>query len=322
MIVAFSDAGSRTDAVQASLLVYRAIQSSGVPVRHVRLFVPDQASTMPDIDGIRASRPADVARLVREARRDDRDVVLNVPDAASCDPELRRMVDAFVVTVGPYAVDERAASESGRDGTGAASDSPAWYLGCRRSGGGPAASAFIARMSALGRATRLLPVALPALSRSEAENLFRGITGARVLDSALRLVSALRYIATDRSLDTIDAGVVGVHSDNERGKAIPDARSFVERLRDLADDLEASETGHGPPADILAGAPVLDDWAFGIAPVQVLVGIASGHPSITGGRRVVTTQVVATDNATFARTLSRYYVLGRPAGGAGTAHLQ
>lgn len=312
MIVAFSDLGSRTDAVHASLLVARAIRASGAPVFHISVAADSEEAAVPSVDGVLSYGLPETLRVVRQARLSHHDVVLTLPFSIWREPGLRRLVDVPVATVGPYAEDERMAA--GEDSTSSVPEGalPAWYLGCRRPGGGPAASTFTASMSDLGLKGRLLPLTLPALNRSEAEDLSRGVASARLLSSAILLVSALRRIAVDPSVDLID----GLHAANA------DSRSVVERLRDLADDLEALDRGQGPTASALAQAPVLDGWAAEIAPVRVLRGIASGHPNIAGGRSVVTTQVMATDNATWARTLSRFYVLGMPAGAARRRRLQ
>lgn len=314
MIVAFTDLGSRTDALHASLLVSGAIRASGASVSHIRVLTPASEPAMPAVAGVRTHMLVDAVHVVREARRNDHDVVLNVPHAARSDPALRRLVDALVVTVGPHADDEREAAGPDpfacHDGA-----PPAWYLGCRRSGGQPAASRFAARMSDLGRPNRLIPGTLPVLSRLEGEDLGTGVIGARLLAVSRALVSTLRRIAADPSLGTIGSG------DGFSNDAARDSRSFPERLRELADDLETLDRGKRPTADILADAPVLEGWAVGTVPVPVLRGVASGHPSIATGRPVVTTQVMATDNATWARTLSRYYVLGSAAGERPPAHL-
>jgi hypothetical protein len=320
LIIAISDAGTRADTVQAAHLLVQAISVSGSMAS--LLSVDAERSTVPSFDGVAPSTLSETMRLVREAREADRDVVLALPAEALRDPRLRRLLDLSVVTVGPYADDERAAVALGDAGAAADDALPMWHLGCRRSGGGPAATAFAARMTELGHPHRLLPVTLPALSRAEAADLARGVTGPRVLDAGLLLLSALRKVVADPSAERIDTPALDARSEAERVAMTADARSFVERLRDLADDLERLDRDHGPTAQDLAHAPVLDDWAPEILPVRILRGLAIDHPSIRNGRPVRTTQVMATDNATWARTLSRYYVLKSPVGAARPARLQ
>lgn len=315
MIIAFSDTGTRTDTIQAALLLVQAMKASGAAVSLVRVRSHIDGSTAASREDIRVTAPADAAEIVRAARADRRNVVLDLPTDAARDPKLGRLIDVSVVAVGPYAEDERAAA--GPDGA-----RPTWLLGCRRSGGGPAAAAFVARMSELGRAHRLLPVTLPALSRTEAADLALGVVGPRLLDGALCLLSLLRKVAEDPSVDRIERPVRDTRPEAKRVTMTPDARSFVERLRDLADDLEAMDRGEAPTAEDLALAPVLEDWANEIVPVRILRGLAIDHPSIRNGRPVRTTQVMATDNATWARTISRFYVLGTPAGAGRPARLQ
>jgi hypothetical protein len=66
---------------------------------------------------------------------------------------------------------------------------------------------------------------------------------------------------------------------------------------------------------------VLDGWSCDAVFAPVLKGRVTGHPGIAEGHRVRTSEVYLTDRATFARTLSRWYVLRTPAGdSAGAVH--
>jgi len=71
----------------------------------------------------------------------------------------------------------------------------------------------------------------------------------------------------------------------------------------------------------VAGDPSLEHRGEdGVARPAVEHGRA-GHPGIAEGHRVRTSEVYLTDRATFARTLSRWYVLRTPAGdSAGAVH--
>jgi len=104
-------------------------------------------------------------------------------------------------------------------------------------------------------------------------------------------------------------------SDEVRETAISaDTRSFPDRLRDLADDVEAVAAGFGPSAADLADAPVLDGWDCDVIATPILRGRVSGHPNIVENHSVRTSEVFLTDRRTWARTLSRWYVLRTPAG--------
>ena len=90
------------------------------------------------------------------------------------------------------------------------------------------------------------------------------------------------------------------------------------RLRRLADDLDRIVAGTAPSAIELARAPLLVDWqiVLGLPSGVSLVGFAAGHP-VLGTKQIVTSPVwVLAPDLTWARTLSRFYRLGIPAGGA------
>jgi hypothetical protein len=89
------------------------------------------------------------------------------------------------------------------------------------------------------------------------------------------------------------------------------------RLRALADDLDRIAQGTAPTAADLAHAPLLVDWRFMLTWAGVsLVGFVAGHP-LRGSRHIATSPVWVLDPALrWARTLSRFYRLGLPAGGA------
>ena len=86
-------------------------------------------------------------------------------------------------------------------------------------------------------------------------------------------------------------------------------------LRILAADLERIRDGLGPTEDELAWAPLLDEWRTGIRGVLCLGGRPFGHPTLTGSRNALTSPVWVLDPVRgYARTESRFYRLGRPAG--------
>ncbi len=81
----------------------------------------------------------------------------------------------------------------------------------------------------------------------------------------------------------------------------------IERLRSLADDLEAAAAGRVAEHAM----PLIPSWSFGTRVAPCLVGHVFGHPSIGDGRRAITSEVYYVDpSRRLARTLSRWYKLG------------
>lgn len=81
----------------------------------------------------------------------------------------------------------------------------------------------------------------------------------------------------------------------------------------------AEECAAGPSPGELAEAPLLQDWSIRPHPQvggPVISGRVYGHPSVADGTRITTTHVAMLDEdgGTWGRTLSRYYLLGRPEG--------
>ncbi|WP_408735169.1 DUF6634 family protein [Muricoccus aerilatus] len=69
------------------------------------------------------------------------------------------------------------------------------------------------------------------------------------------------------------------------------------------------------PADLHA-APVVDHWQWSSRTMRTVVGTVQGHPRLPDGP-VLTTELWAVDlERRWARTLSRYYVLGDQRGEA------
>lgn len=147
----------------------------------------------------------------------------------------------------------------------------------------------------------VLPTAVPALSRRETDALLDGQHGHRIARMGAQLAMAL--------LEPADVQ-----------EARFDERTLSDRLRELADDLEAIQEGTGPTDQDLHRAPLLSSWSELPQPVPVLAGIADRHP--TCGKFIVTSQVFASDGQTWARTLSRWYRLGRPSNEVNAPPLQ
>jgi len=90
-----------------------------------------------------------------------------------------------------------------------------------------------------------------------------------------------------------------------------DPRDISQRLWELADDLAMIKAGQGPSQAELDAAPVLQDWYLELEVGLVLVGRVEGHP-VLGSRWIRTSLLYHFDKLrSFARTLSRYYRLGR-----------
>jgi hypothetical protein len=92
------------------------------------------------------------------------------------------------------------------------------------------------------------------------------------------------------------------------------------RLECLAQDLRAIAEGSAPRTEDLETAPVIDGWVFGQRSMTTMVGTLIGHPRLPDGA-VHTTEVWAIDPCRrWARTLSRFYVLGTRRTGGGHDH--
>jgi hypothetical protein len=311
LIIAFSDTGGRTDATHAALATAQALHALGDIVTVIRV-AAEGLLAGPLAGGPIAmmgrSRADQAVEAVREARDADHTVILDLPPDGLHDPSLRALVTVPVFAVGPHAIDEALAVTLAdtREEVGP----PTWFLGCRRSGN-PAA--FQKAMSREGAAPHVLPVTLPQLTRAEATALEAGAPGGRILRSGILLASCLLRLTNDPTVPRLAGPAAAARSEAERIAVTADDRRFGERLRDLADALDAFAQGQAPTAEDIADAPVLDNWKTEILTVPILTGTVSAHPGIRNGRPVRTTQIFASDNATWARTLSRLYVLGAPA---------
>ena len=88
------------------------------------------------------------------------------------------------------------------------------------------------------------------------------------------------------------------------------------RLSALVADMSALRGGAAP--GILTGEepPFLGGWGLAQRPVPCLVGLSSGHPRLFGsGRPIATSDLwLMSADQSWARSLSRWYRLGRPAG--------
>jgi hypothetical protein len=91
----------------------------------------------------------------------------------------------------------------------------------------------------------------------------------------------------------------------------PELEFEIERLRRLADDLDGIQHGRHPGRKVLSTAPRIEGWHLAVRPTACLTGCVFGHPWIKEGGIGITTDLWAIAPALgYARTLSRFYVLG------------
>lgn len=95
---------------------------------------------------------------------------------------------------------------------------------------------------------------------------------------------------------------------------VPELDDEIQRLRRLLRDLEFVRSGRHPDRNQLASAPLIDDWRIVNRPAPCLMGTVKGHPTIKNGHTGLTTELwLLAPTLGYARTLSRYYAMGRPA---------
>ena len=85
------------------------------------------------------------------------------------------------------------------------------------------------------------------------------------------------------------------------------------RLYALVTDMEKIRSGE-PPNRLGEGAPILDRWVMTHRPEVCLAGLSTGHPKLAGAARPIITSDLwlLSKDRQWARTLSRWYRLGRP----------
>ena len=100
---------------------------------------------------------------------------------------------------------------------------------------------------------------------------------------------------------------------NERTMDVLLLASEVDRLQRLATDLMMLADGH---FNVGQNAPVLTNWIRTTRNATCLAGEVTDHPRLPGnGRRIITSDLyVIAEELGYARTISRWYRLGRPIG--------
>ena len=337
LISAFFATTGRTYATYAALLLADAYGILSEPVTMLRIRFPEEAP-LPQRsiteEGLtvaehEARDVQEAGEIAVEAAVTGGNLILDLPAPCLGNLRLRARIDAPVLPVGPTPLDEHAAasalaSMSPSVDFGLDVVSPPWLLGCGRSGGAAATEAFRRLMRAhdalapgRGR-VRTLPMVVPAFSRLEAERIADGDRTTRSLVTSVSLLAALRAAAAARHAPEVDpaafASALGVDAEQARA---PDEREAGDRLRDLADELQGIRDEVKPTPEDLQGAPRLERWRATTRQVRVLTGDVHGHPNFPDGRRITTSDLYASDGRNWARTLSRYFALGKPDPGAG-----
>jgi hypothetical protein len=289
---------------------------------------------------------ADVAtKEITKSAEQGRDVVLDLPAACLWQGKLRAQIDIALAPVGPTGLDEHAAAlvlsqgpiafdprgRSDRKGSGNKGDAaarPVWLLGCGRGGGGPAAARFRLSIAAAfartnGTRPRVLPIVMPSLSPADAEALLAGLPRPWTKRAGFLALAALRAVQKDPFGEEVSSAAVAAElGTGDVTTVTRDDRDQSERLRELADALQAIQEGEKPVAADLAAAPLLEEWSYETRSVPVLAGRVFGHPTIPDGRHIVTSDLYACDGARWALSLSRFYHLGSPAQRRGRSKLQ
>lgn len=106
---------------------------------------------------------------------------------------------------------------------------------------------------------------------------------------------------------------------NPRDEQGPAFVSGMERIMALAADMDRIHRGLPPEAMAGDEVPILDRWVLTKRMVPCLAGLSTGHPQLPGENRLIGTSdlwMLSVDG-NWARTLSRWYRLGRPAGQPG-----
>jgi hypothetical protein len=90
-----------------------------------------------------------------------------------------------------------------------------------------------------------------------------------------------------------------------------DADAGLRSLQALCIDLKKITDGHRPEAE-LADAPFLDNYGLTFRMAPCLTGMVQGHPSIDRPAVLTSGLWAYAPELGWARTLNRYYRLGRP----------
>jgi hypothetical protein len=125
---------------------------------------------------------------------------------------------------------------------------------------------------------------------------------------ALSPTCANRIHLVERSRLAMTVIIVGHHG------IVGDLQGEIARLDNLLADLRHLAKGHMPTERNIGAAPVIEHWAEATRPEPCLVGRMVGHPDCVGPLSVTSGVWVYAPDFGWARTLSRFYRLGRPYG--------
>jgi hypothetical protein len=89
----------------------------------------------------------------------------------------------------------------------------------------------------------------------------------------------------------------------------------IKKLERLVDDLKKLADGQMPSAATLAAAPLMDEYKIESRSDLCITGACDDHPLLEGPRIYTSSLWVFAPRLGWARTLSRWYRLGRPSSG-------
>ncbi|MGU3421811.1 DUF6634 family protein [Methylobacterium sp. D54C] len=319
MIIALFGGDGRAVGTHAAVLLARAAASADTATTLVRVANAHEAGLphserVPDrmrIVELCGSDPSVAIELCRATAEtpDGHLTVLDLPQAwlAACPVDLGD--HEKVVAVGPTSLDGSIVASALR---GIQVDPVPWLLVCGAASVRTFGLAMRELMNATGvpgNSVRVVDRGLPGPRQDIAASGMNGRMEVQAIRAALEVLDIIAPGAARRTEHRSDPG-----TPVPPGIGGEDRRAPQDRLRDLADALDAAGGGEYPSAAELACAPLLEDWEVGLRPVSALVGRVTQHPGFPAGRLVRTSEVYASDRRTWARTYSRLYRLGRPAG--------
>ncbi|OYR15237.1 DUF6634 family protein [Brucella thiophenivorans] len=89
---------------------------------------------------------------------------------------------------------------------------------------------------------------------------------------------------------------------------------MIELLQNLLEDLKSLRDGNELNSEVLSKSPVLNGWSQTTRSTACLEGVVQEHPRLGKSKVILTSDLYYLDpEMRFARTLSRYYRLGKPA---------
>jgi len=139
-----------------------------------------------------------------------------------------------------------------------------------------------------------------------------------VVDASTRMSYVLRVRPSESQDPTVIESFVPRRVPmlfNPRDVPSAELEAEILRLCALITDLQMLQLGLGAGELASRDVPILDRWALFERAAPCLIGLSTGHPKLHGKDRLMSTsdlRLLAEDGS-YARTLSRWYRLGRPA---------